>query len=115
MEENKSKAMEKTCHDCDCDCKDHIPEDDHDVLVLTLDDDSTVECHVLDIFSYEDKEYIALLADDDEDGKILLYQYEDGDLDDEVELSMIEDEEKFDEIAQAFVELMNEEDDDFAE
>ncbi len=113
MKEDKSKAMEAKIHDHGV--NEEIPEDDHDVLVLTLDDDSTVECHVLEIFSYDDKEYIALLAEDDEDGKILLYQYEDGDLDDEVQLSMIEDEDKFEEIAQAFVELMNEDEEDSAE
>lgn len=113
MKEDKSKAFEAKIHDHDA--NEEIPEDDHDVLVLTLDDDSTVECHVLEIFSYDDQEYIALLAEDDEDGKILLYRYEDGDLDDEVELSMIEDEDKFEEIAQAFVDLMNEDEEDSAE
>ena len=32
-----------------------------DIIYLTLEDDSELECEVLGIFSVEDKEYIALL------------------------------------------------------
>ena len=94
-------------HDCQCghDHHDHQKES----LLLTLEDDSQVECEVLAIYPLEGKEYIALLAVDDEDGKVLLYEYQESPNSDEVELTMIESEEEFTRAADEFTRLMDEE------
>lgn len=84
-------------HGEDCDCE-------NDTLVITLDDDTEVECNVIGIFEVEDKEYIALLPIDDE--TVLLYQYDE--TDDNVELSSIEDDDEFKAVTDAFFELYNE-------
>lgn len=84
-------------HGDDCDCE-------NDTLVITLDDDTEVECNVIGIFEVEDKEYIALLPIDDE--TVLLYQY--SETDDNVELSSIEDDDEFKAVTDAFFELYNE-------
>jgi uncharacterized protein YrzB (UPF0473 family) len=89
-------------HDGDCDCE-------QDTLLITLDDDTEVECNVIGIFEVGDKEYIALLPLDDE--TVLLYQYED--TDDNVNLSSIEDDDEFKAVTDAFFELYND-DGDFA-
>ncbi|WP_053943391.1 DUF1292 domain-containing protein [Kallipyga gabonensis] len=97
----------KNDHDCNCghDHHDHEKE----TLLLTLEDDSQVECEVLAVYPLEEKEYIALLAVDDEDGRVLLYEYQDSPNSDEVELTMIESEEEFDRAAEEFTRLIDEE------
>lgn len=83
------------CHDENC---------EHDTLLITLDDDTEIECNVIGIFEVNDKEYIALLPIDDD--SVLLYQYSEED--DSVELTSIEDDEEFQEVSDAFFELYNE-------
>ncbi len=62
---------DKHVHDENCN-HDHENEE-MDVIYLTLDDDSELECGVLGIFEVEDKEYIALLPMGEEE--VLLYEY----------------------------------------
>ena len=55
-------------------------EESHDIITLTLEDDSEVECVVLSIFPVEEKEYIALmpveeLEKDEENSEVLLYRF----------------------------------------
>ncbi len=91
------------CHDENCDCG-----HEHDTLLITLDDDTELECNVIGIFEVNDKEYIALLPIDDD--SVLLYQYsEEGE---NVELTSIEDDDEFQEVTDAFFELYNDELDD---
>ena len=50
-----------------------------DTVTLTLDDDSELECIVLNIFKGGDREYIALLPTEGieaEEGTVYLYRYE---------------------------------------
>lgn len=87
-------------------------EQSHDIITLTLDDDTELECVVLNIFTVEDKEYIALisveeLAQDDHDGEVLIYQFKQTD-DEEPELINIETDEEFDLVSEAFSQLMDE-------
>ena len=51
--------------------------DDGSVSVsITLDDDTVLECIVLNIFSAGDREYIAVMPEtDDEEGTVYLYRY----------------------------------------
>lgn len=87
-------------------------EESHDLITLTLDDDSEVECVVLSIFSVEEKEYIALmpveeLEKDEENSEVLLYRFlesEEGELD----LSNIETDEEYDLVAEAFSQILDE-------
>lgn len=95
-------------HNHECGCHDH-DHDDHnheelEMLELTLDDDTTLKTYVLGIFEVEDKEYIALLPEDDE--RVLLYSYvETGG---EVQLNTIEDDEEFEIVSEAYYELFSE-------
>jgi len=86
------------CHDENCNCE-------HDTLLITLDDDTELECNVIGIFEVNDKEYIALLPIDDD--SVLLYQYSEED--ESVELTSIEDDDEFQEVTDAFFELYNDE------
>ena len=60
-----------------------------DTVTLTLDDDSELECIVLNIFKGGDREYIALLPldenGDNTDGQIYLYRFIDNGEEEEVE------------------------------
>lgn len=86
----------------------HDHEHEHEeveVITLTLEDDSELECAVIGIFPFEEKEYIALMPldgdDIDEDASVLLYQYNEiGD--DDLELVFIEDEDYFNKVADEF-------------
>ena len=67
-------------------------EESHDIITLTLDDDSELECVVLSIFPVKEDQYIALmpveeLEKDEEQSEVLLYRFsesEDGELDLEI-------------------------------
>ena len=96
---------------------DHNHEHEHeheemDVITLTLEDDSEMDCAVIGVFPYEEKDYIALLPlkDDevDEDASVLLYEYSELE-EDELELIFIEDEDFFNEVADEFERLYAEE------
>lgn len=105
-------------HDCGCNHDhDHDHEhgcgcgDDHqpDTITLTLDNDKDVECAVLGVFDYEDKEYIALLPKDGDDVFIYIYtESEDGD----VQLANIDSQEDFDKVSAVFLEIMESEEEE---
>lgn len=86
-------------HDHECDCN------EVGTIVLTLDDDSEIECMVIGIFDFEDKEYIALLPISEEDGDdIFIYEYKELD-DEDIELNIVEDEDLFIRVASEFENL----------
>ena len=70
-----------------------------DTVTLTLDDDSELECIVLNIFKGGDREYIALLPldenGDNTDGQIYLYRFIDNGEEEEPGLENIEEDEEF--------------------
>lgn len=113
--ENNNEHNHEHCHNCSCGDHDHNHgEEEMDVIHLTLDDDSTLECGVLGIFEVEEKEYIALLPleEDENDNEALLYEYKDlGN--DEFELELIEDEEEFNSVVDAFYALFSDGEIDF--
>lgn len=100
---------------CGCDCDESDVEldfdDEDDIMYLTLDDDTELECNVLGIFEVEDKEYIALLPIGEEE--VIIYEYVELE-DEEFELLSIEEEEEFEIVSQAFHALFSD-DDDFVE
>ena len=64
-------------HDHDCNCGHDHHNEEVEVITLTLDDDSELECAVIGIFPFEEKDYIALMPLDgdevDEDASVILY------------------------------------------
>ncbi|MCB6608626.1 MULTISPECIES: DUF1292 domain-containing protein [Clostridia] len=81
-------------------------------VTLTLDDGKELECVVLTIFPAGDKEYIALLpmedADDEsEEGEVYLYRYSE-DENGQPNLENIEDDDEYEIVADAFDELLDE-------
>ncbi|WFA09391.1 DUF1292 domain-containing protein [Tissierella sp. Yu-01] len=97
---------DKHVHDENCN-HDH---EDMDIIYLTLEDDSELECEVIGIFEVEDKSYIALIPIGDEE--VLLYGYKELE-NEEFDLLSIEDEEEFELVSEAFYALYS--DDDFEE
>lgn len=85
------------------------PEEEMTVT-LTMDDDSEVECVVLTIFEAGERDYIALLPMDGkeaEEGEVYLYRYLAGE-DGEPALENIESDEEYEIVAEAFDELLDE-------
>lgn len=91
-----------------CDCgHDHDEDLELETMILTLDDDTEIECGILGIFEVEgyQKEYIALLPLEGEE--VFLYEYKENG--DEIELDTIEDDEEFEKVSAAFYDLYEEE------
>lgn len=109
--------MSEHIHDHNCDCgEDHGEEV---TVTLTLDDGSELDCAVLSIFPVDDNQYIALvpmeqLEDENEEneGDIFLYRFIEHD-NNELELLNIEDDDEYEKVADAFDELLD--DDEFDE
>ncbi|MDF2483876.1 MAG: hypothetical protein K0R46_44 [Herbinix sp.] len=94
-------------HGSDCDCgHDH----EHDSITLSLDDGTEINCIVLEIFTVDEKEYIALQPEEgeEEDDNVFLYRFiQEGD--DEPQLLNIDDDEEFEAVADAFEEILDSE------
>lgn len=111
MEELKMEDNKKTCG-CGCGCDHHeeeMLEEEFEVMTLTLDDDTELDCIILGVFDYEDKSYIALLPQDEEENEeVLIYEFKELE-DEEIELNVIEDEALFDKVTKEFEKLYIEE------
>ena len=82
-------------------------------VTLTLEDDSEVECLILAIYQANGKDYIALLplgadGEPDDDSDVLIYRYVDHGEDEDPEIENIEDDEEYEAAADAFDELLDE-------
>ncbi|NLV87807.1 MAG: DUF1292 domain-containing protein [Tissierellia bacterium] len=125
MDKNNKETFQyndEHCGGCGCgvDC-DHEHDHDYeeldfgdlneDIIVLTLEDDTELECFILGVFEVEEDEYIALKPIGEDE--VLLYRYNETN-DEEFELAPIEDPEEFDLVAQAFDALFLD-DEDFVE
>lgn len=102
--------MSEHNHNCNCG-GDHCGCNEDTVTVtLTLDNDETLECVVLTIYSAGENEYIALLPIDEdnenEEGDVFIYRYseENG----EPKLDNIEDDDEYEIAADAFDEWLDE-------
>lgn len=98
-------------HDQNCDCGCNADEQEEMTVTLTLDDDTEVECVVLTIFTAGEKDYIALLpieGQEAEEGEVFLYRYSE-DKDGQPNLENIEDDDEYEIVADAFDELLDEE------
>lgn len=90
--------------DCGCGCGDHEEE----IMTITLEDGTEIDCAIIAIFPVEEKDYIALLPldDNEEEGEVFLYEFienEDG-----IELLSIESDEDYELVAKAFDEILEE-------
>ena len=86
-----------------------IVEEGNVSVSITLEDDTVLECVVLNIFSAGDREYIAVMPEDDNDeGTVYLYRYSETE-DGQPELTNIETDEEYEIVAEAFDELLDEE------
>lgn len=98
-------------HDENCGCgHDHDDMEDFEIITLTLDDDTELECAVLNVFDVDGVDYISLLPLDDEDiedKEVLLYRFNELS-DEEIEIKMIETEEEFGKVATRYYELNSE-------
>lgn len=102
--------MSEHNHGDGCGCG-HDHEFEHDSITLSLDDGTELNCMVIDIFSVDDKEYIALQPEEgeEEEDNVFLYRYiQDGDGD--PQLLNIEDDDEFEAVADAFEELLDSQD-----
>lgn len=88
----------------------NLNEEEQEMTVtLTLDDDTEVECVVLTIFTAGEREYIALLpmeGADSEEGEVYLYRYSETE-DGVPNLDNIEDDDEYEIVADAFDELLD--------
>ena len=84
-------------------------EDAFDQVTLTLEDGSEMTCDVIAIFPCGERDYIALLPENDPDGDFLLYRFIDNG-DGNYDLDDIGDDDEFDAASEAFDELMDNED-----
>lgn len=88
-----------------------LGEDEELFVTLELDDDTELECQVIMIFEVNDRDYIALLpteGEEYENGEVYLYRYEE-DEDGEPSLDNIESEEEYEIVADAFDEILDDE------
>lgn len=87
-----------------------IEEEEEMTVTLTLDDGSELECVVLTIFPAGDRDYIALLpmeGEEAEEGEVYLYRYTEAE-DGAPNLENIEDDDEYEIVADAFDELLDE-------
>ncbi len=75
-------------------------DDDAEYITLQFDDGDDIECEILGVFDFEEKEYIALLPQDGTDD-VYIYEYKEID-DEEFDLIDIEDDALFERVAAEF-------------
>ncbi|MDF2511702.1 MAG: hypothetical protein K0S04_1568 [Herbinix sp.] len=101
--------MSEHKHGDGCGCgHDHDHDHEHDSITLSLDDGTELNCVVLEIFTVDDKEYIALQPEEgeEEDDNVFLYRFiQEGDED--PQLLNIDDDAEFEAVADAFEELLD--------
>lgn len=76
-------------------------DDEDEILVLTLDDDTELECRVVDVFPVGEVDYIALEAMEEEPN-ILLYRLEGDVTQDEIQLTSIDSDDEFQKVSEEF-------------
>jgi hypothetical protein len=85
-------------------------EDDEEpemTITVNLDDGTDLECAILTILEVDGRDYIALLPiDDEEDGEVLMYRYEESE-EGEPSLDNILDDDEFEKVADAFDEWLD--------
>ncbi len=83
--------------------------DEEEIVTLTLDDDSTIDCVVCGYFEADGQDYIALLPTEGEDadkGQVYLYRYAEDSYGEPI-LENIEDDEEFEVASDAFDQMLD--------
>lgn len=97
--------MSEHNHDGSCGCG-HDHELEYDTITLSLDDGTELSCAVLEIFSVDGKDYIALQPEEgEEEDNVFLYRYIEDE--NEPQLLNIEDDDEFEAVADAFEEILD--------
>ena len=81
--------------------------DDMDIITLEFDDGEVVECAIMGVFDFENKEYIALIPHDGSDD-VFIYGYQEVG-EDEFELIDILDDNEFENVVAEFDKIVAEE------
>ncbi|MDD5922502.1 MAG: DUF1292 domain-containing protein [Eubacteriales bacterium] len=81
-------------------------DEELEVITLEFDDDTKVDCEIMGVFDYNDKDYIALIPEDGTDD-VYIYAYQEYD-DGSYELTDIEDDQLFAAVAKEFEAIMTE-------
>lgn len=103
-DDHDHEEFEDDC-ECGCGCGDH----DEEIMTITLEDGTEVDCAIIAIFPVEEKDYIALLpldGEEEEDGEVFLYEFKENE--DGIELISIESDEEYESVANAFDEILEE-------
>lgn len=101
----KDKCTPGGCSDdCDCGCG---ADDEADFLTLEFDDGESVECEIMGVFDFDNKEYIALIPDDGTDD-VYIYGYKEVG-EEEFELVDIDNDEEFNKVVAEFEKITAEE------
>ncbi len=94
------------CGDNDgCGCG-HDHDHHHQSVTLTLEDDTEIECPIIDAFEVNGQGYIALLHPLEQTA--LLYRYDDNE-DDSIDITNIETDEEFELVSKTFLALQDQE------
>lgn len=89
----------------------HEHEHEEDTINLLLEDGTELKCIVLMTFQLDEKDYIALLPEGQED--VFLYTY--NEIEGGLDLMNIEDDDEFDRVSVFFQEAFDEEDEEEGE
>lgn len=87
---------------CGCGGHDHDHDEHHHSVTLTLEDDTELNCPIVDAFEINEQQYMALLHPVDE--TVLLYRFFEND-DDTLDLETIESDEEFELVSKTFMSL----------
>lgn len=104
------KNEECSCEHDHCDCEHDDCDCENELITIVLDDDTELQCSVIGIFPVDDKEYIALLPENDDE--ILMYRYNETDNEDGIELALIESDDEFDKVEDTFYALYGEDEEE---
>lgn len=90
---------------------DNFSENEPEMMKLSLDDGTELECEIVSIFTVDSQDYIALYPVKTpagyDDNDVLLYRYHELD-GDAVDLQTIDTDEEFEKVADAFDEILDE-------
>lgn len=89
-------------HGDGCGCGGHDHEHAHHSVTLTLEDDTELDCPIIDAFEINEQEYMALLHPVDE--TVLLYRFFENE-DDTIDLETIDSDEEFELVSKTFMAL----------
>lgn len=92
--------------ECDCGCGHNHEEQ---MMTLVLEDDSELHCHVIGVFDALDRQYIALVPEDDDEA--LIYRYNESDNEEGFELENIDSDEEFESVEDVLFELLGDDED----